>query len=431
VVPWGAAEKLTLDLPEGWKVIGVLEPQPLPPVPDVDAAVKGALAAPTGAPPLRTLAGAAKSVVLLVDDLSRPTPAHLLMPHVVRELEAGGVPRDRMTIVTTLGTHRDMTKEDVAKKAGAAWAGAIRWENHAYTDPEKNVLVGTTTRGTPVYINKTAASADLIVSLGVIEPHVIAGFGGGYKNLIPGAAGAQTIGATHTLNLTPATYNMAGRPPDENPMRLDLEEGGAMLKKPFFIVNTVLNSKLEIVHVAAGHPIKAHREGVKVSAQMCGVKIPREADVLITDSYPMDLDLRQGLKALANGIRAVRKGGLLIDLVRAEEGVGHMGMGKKKPPFGRGMLKLLAPLLLWALPRKRSAAQGEEDKFFTYFALQALRRNDLILYAPTIPHEFAANVPFVEFAWTIDEMWRHARKKFPGKADVLVFPAGGVTYPVI
>ena len=430
-VPWGPNDTLALDLPEGWNVVGVLEPNPLPPAADPDAAVREALARPHGMPPLREVARGARKVVILVDDLSRPTPAHLLMPHVVGELEAAGVARDQLTIVTTLGTHRAMTHDELAKKAGGVWAGAIRWENHDYADAAKNVLLGTTSRGTPVFVSRTVAAADVVVSLGVIEPHVIAGFGGGYKNLIPGAAGAQTIGATHTLNLTPGTYNMTGRPPEENPMRLDLEEGGRLLNAPFFIVNTILDMALRVVRVVAGDPVAAHREGVATSAQMCGVKIPREADVLITGSYPMDLDLRQGFKALANGIRAVRTGGLLFDLVFAEEGVGHMGMGKKKPLLGRSALRLLAPLLLWGLPRTRAAAQGEEDKAFTYFALQALKRNDLVFYAPTMPREFAANVPFAEFSWTLNELWTIARKRMPGRADVLVFPAGGVTYPIL
>ena len=418
-------------LPRAWNVIGVLEPSFLPPVTDPDAAVREALSSPIGSPPLREVARGAHKVVVLIDDLSRPTPAHLLLPHVIAELTGAGVAREEILLITTSGTHRAMTREDMAKKIGSTFAETLAWENHDYADLAKNAHLGTTSRGTPVYINTKVAAADLVVSLGLIEPHVIASFGGGYKNLIPGVAGAQTIAATHTLNLTPATFNMTGRPPDENPMRLDLEEGGALLRCPFFIVNTVLDTSLRLVRVVAGHPVAAHREGVRTSAQMCGVKIPRPADIVIVDSDPMNIDLRQGLKALANNIRAVRRGGLLIDLVRAEEGIGHMAMNQRKPLLGRRALKLLAPLLLRVLPHTRSASQGEEFKFFEYFALQALRRNHLLLYTPTVPREFAATVPFAEFSWTLEETWSIAQRRFPGRADVLIMPSGGVTYPVI
>ncbi|HEV2447263.1 MAG TPA: lactate racemase domain-containing protein, partial [Candidatus Sulfopaludibacter sp.] len=246
-VPWGPKDTLALDIPESWNVLGVLEPNPLPPLPDPAAAVRAALHIPIACRPLRELASGVGRVAILVDDLSRPTPAHILLPPVMGELQQAGVSRERITLIAALGTHRPMTPEDMRKKLGAAWVGDLAWENHDYADPGKNVYLGTTSRGTPVYINRTVAAADLVISLGVIEPHVIAGFGGGYKNLIPGAAGAQTIAATHTLNLTPATFNMTGRPAEENPMRLDLEEGGALLGKPFFVVNAVLDAPLRIV----------------------------------------------------------------------------------------------------------------------------------------------------------------------------------------
>jgi hypothetical protein len=94
------------------------------------------------------------------------------------------------------------------------------------------------------------------------------------------------------------------------------------------------------------------------------------------------------------------------------------------------MLKRLAPLLIRALPYQRSA-EGEEFKFFTYFGLQMIRSYDIVLYAPSVPKQAAATVAFVELASTLDEMWAIARKKFPGRAEVIVVPAGGVTYPLL
>jgi len=262
-VPWGESETLALEIPEGWNVLAVLEPNRLPPVAQPDAAVRQSLADPIGCRPLRELGKGARRVAVLVDDLSRPTPAHILLPPVIEELQAAGISKDAITLVTALGTHRAMTRDDLVKKLGGTWSGTLAWENHDYADSGKNVYLGKTSRGTPVYVNATVAAADLAVSLGVIEPHVIASFGGGYKNLIPGVAGAQTIAATHTLNLAPETFNMTGRPPAENPMRLDLEEGGALLRKPFFIVNVVLDTSLRIVGVVAAIRLQHIAKGRK------------------------------------------------------------------------------------------------------------------------------------------------------------------------
>ena len=271
----------------------------------------------------------------------------------------------------------------------------------------------------------------LIISIGCIEPHIIASFGGGYKNLIPGVAGRATVAHNHGLNCTPETFNMVGQPIERNPMRLDLEEAGQMLKRPVFIVNAVLNSALQIVRIVCGGPVAAHREGVRISAALYGVEVPEPADVVITDSHPMDQDLRQGVKALANTVRALRPGGVLITLVRAEEGVGVFGLANRKLPLGRSALKTLAPLLVRLVPRLKLQGMGEEDRFFLYFALQAMRRGSLFIYGPTIPADVQVRLPFVEFVARPEAAIAAARRRFPGGASVLAFPHGGNTYPIL
>src|SRR5438034_287559 len=115
-VPWGAGGTLALDLPAEWNVIGVLEPKAIPAVADAAVAIRESLAKPIGMAPLGEVARNARKVAIIVDDVSRPTPAQLLLPEVVAELAAAGVARDAITLVMALGTHRPMTCEEVAKK---------------------------------------------------------------------------------------------------------------------------------------------------------------------------------------------------------------------------------------------------------------------------------------------------------------------------
>lgn len=429
-LPWGR-EEVTARLPEAWHLAGVMEPAALAGVGDAQAEVERALQSPIGLPRLAQLARPGMRVALVIDDDSRPTPVRLLVPPVLAELERGGVDLGQVTVVPALGVHRPMAEEEVARRIGPGWLGRLRWESPDCDDPERLAFLGTTSRGTPVYVNRTVAEADLVVSIGCIEPHIIASFGGGYKNLFPGVAGRATIAHNHSLNCRPESFNNVGRPIEQNPMRLDLEEAGKMVKPPVFIINAVLNSRLEVVRVVAGHPIAAHREGAQTSAAIYGVRVPGEADVVIASSHPMDQDLRQGVKALANTVRALKPGGVMIVLVRAEEGVGVFGLANRKLPVGRRGLQLLAPLLLGVLPRLKLKGMGEEDRFFLYFALQAMRRGELWLYAPTIPAEVQARLPFVRFAGSLDEALARARARFPRQADVLVFPHGGSTYPIL
>ena len=429
-LPWGK-ESLSLSLPDSWHVAGVMKPAALSGVGDPYTATVAALCNPVGMPRLCELAGPGTRIALVIDDISRPTPVSLIFPAVLAELKDGGVMPSQITVVPALGLHRPLTDEEVFTRLGPAATPDIKIENPRCDDPDSLANLGVTSRGSPVLVNKTAATADLVISIGCIEPHIIASFGGGYKNLFPGVAGRAMIAHNHSLNCTPATFNNVGQPIERNPMRLDLEEAGGMLKPPVFVVNAVLNSALEVVRMVAGHPVQAHRAGSQASAGIYGVQVPGPADIVITDSHPMDSDLRQGVKALANTVRAVKRGGIMITLVRAEEGVGVFGLANKKLPLGKGALHTLAPVLLPLVPRLKLKGLGEEDKFFLYFALQAMHQATLLMYAPTIPAAIHPNLPFVDFVSGAQEAVDLARQRYPAAAEVLVFPHGGSTYPIL
>ncbi|MDR3573385.1 MAG: nickel-dependent lactate racemase [Anaerolineaceae bacterium] len=429
-LPWGS-EKLPVSLPEGWRLNGVMEPANLPGVADPAQETQRSLQQPVGSARLSELAKVGQKIVLVVDDGSRPTPVACILPVIMEELKLAGVSLEQITLVPALGVHRAMEEQEITARIGSQWLPRLRFANPDCDDPEKLAFLGTTKRGTPVHLNKLVAEADLIISIGCIEPHIIASFGGGYKNLVPGVAGRETIAHNHALNCRPDTFNMVGQPIDKNPMRLDLEEAAGMLKGQVFIVNAVLNSALEVVRVVCGDPIAAHREGTRISASIYGVKLAGPVDIVITNSRPMDQDLRQGVKALANTIRAVRPGGMMITLVRAEEGVGVFGLANRKLPVGKAALKLLAPLLLPLAPKLKLNGMGEEDRFFLYFALQAMRHGSLQLYGPTIPIEIHERLPFVNFINSLEEGLQRACQRFPKKAEVVVFPYGGSTYPIL
>jgi nickel-dependent lactate racemase len=429
-LPWGK-DQITLDLPDQWHLLGSYEPAVLPPVADAAAEASHALAEPVACLPLRERLHVGQKIALIIDDGSRPTPVAAIYPAVLAELHAAGIPEEAITVVPAIGLHRPMPEDEIRARLGLSAAAPLHFVNPNCDDLETMVHLGTTSRGTPVWINRTVAEADFILAIGCIEPHIIASFGGGYKNIIPGVAGRLTTAHNHTLNCTSATFNMVGQPIAANPMRLDLEEGAAMLSAPVFVINAILNNHQQVVRILAGAPVETHRAGATVSAELYGVAIPHPADIIIADSHPMDQDFRQGVKALANTVRALKPGGVLITLVRAEEGVGVFGLANSKLPFGRSALKLLAPLLLPLVPRLKIKGLGEEDRFFLYFALQAMQRGDLFFYAPTIPEETQSHLPFVQFWPSAESALAAARRKFPGPAEVIVFPAGGITYPIL
>jgi nickel-dependent lactate racemase len=422
-------QPLEMTLPDGWRVRQIAEPAPYPALDDPEAACREALARPIGLPPLVELARGKRKVALIVDDLSRPTPVARFIQPVMDALREAGVPDEAVTIITGLGVHRSMTEDEVRRKAGPAALGRYRWVNHNFELGDHLEHLGVTRRGTKVYLNKEVTQADLVLSLGCVEPHIIASFGGGAKGLVPGVAGKVTVAGTHRINTTPATFNNVGLDPDCNPMRQDLEECVAMLKPPVFVVNAVLRGDLQITRLVAGHPVAAHREGVKTAAEIFGARVGEPAEVVITSSHPMNLDMRQGVKALANTIRALKRGGTMVCLLAAEQGVGDFPVPKKRPPFGPRGLKRLAGVLLRLLGWTTFGMQ-EEAHFFIYFTLQTLKNYHVVFYGPTIPADVRERLPFYEFHTDVQAALASAARVTP-RGEVLVFPNGGVTYPIL
>ena len=430
MMPWGRDE-ISLDIPDNWNISGILEPSSLPPVTSVQEEFLAACQSPYGCEPLFNLDLAGKKIAVIMDDASRPTPVAGIFHILLRELTRAQVKRNQITLIPAIGLHRAMTEEEILKRTGLDTLAGMKWENPDPDDIEKQTCLGTTSFGTPVWIHRSAAQADLVISIGCIEPHIIASFGGGYKNIMPGIAGRISIAHNHALNCRPDTFNMVGQPIDQNPMRQDLEEAGKMVRGKVFIINTILDNHQQVVRIVCGDPLEAHRAGVEVSSKLYGVKIPSQADIVISDSHPMDSDLRQGVKALANMVRALKPGGIMITLVKADEGVGVFGLANRKLPVGKKTLKTLIPVILPFVSRVKLRGMGEEDRFFLYFALQAMRMGRQLMYAPTIPTAIHPNLPFVDFISSVQEGLSLASRKFPNQPDVLIFPNGGITYPIL
>src|SRR5436305_12337743 len=93
---------LDVTLPDE-RVVGPLEIRPAPPLADPAAAVAAALARPTGTPPLAELARGRRNACILVCDITRPVPNHVLLPPLLRILDEHGiVRRDIVTLIATV-----------------------------------------------------------------------------------------------------------------------------------------------------------------------------------------------------------------------------------------------------------------------------------------------------------------------------------------
>jgi len=302
----------TFEVPDG-NLIGVYQPPCPEAAADPLGMIRQAIANPIGSASVRELAGECKRILIITDDYTRKTPVKDILSILIPELGTG---KD-ITILIALGTHRFMTDQEMQSKFGDL-IGRFRIVNHEWRNEDALADFGTTDEGTPIRVNKAVLEADLVIGIGQIVPHRIAGFSGGGKIIQPGICGRETTAETHWRSAMFPGSEILGIA--DNPVRLEIERV-AQKAGLRFIVNAVCNTDGGLIGVFAGHPVAAHRAGAELSKQVYGIKIPEPADIMVIDSYPMDIELWQGAKALYAGELAVKKGGVAILISPCPEGV--------------------------------------------------------------------------------------------------------------
>ena len=314
------------DLPYGRDRVPVslegdlLAPRPAEAVPDESAAVHHAIEHPIGTPPLREIVHAGERVAIIVNDITRLTRTDLLLPPIVGALNAAGIPDRDIFIVFALGIHRRQSVEEQKLIVGTEIFARIRCVDHDSTDDANLVTIGATSFGNRVEINREVWEADRIVLTGEIIYHLIAGYSGGRKSLVPGVAGFRTTTFNHGMIFDP---NCRSGQLEGNPAHEDLLEGCRMAD-PDFLVNVVLSPEGRLIQVVAGHYELAHREGCRTVDRILGAEIDAPYDLVIASAggFPLDIDLRQAHKGLENACRALRPGGSILFYAECPKGAG-------------------------------------------------------------------------------------------------------------
>ena len=283
-----------------------------------EAEVRRALAEPIGSPRLREIVRPGEKIAIITSDITRPMPTYKVMPALLDELYAAGVRREDITLVFALGSHRCHTPEERKKLAGERAYEEIRCVD---SDPSDCVSMGVTSAGTPVDITRVVAEADRRICLGNIEYHYFAGYSGGAKAIMPGVSTRNAIQSNHRMMVRPEACAGAL---DTNPLRMDIEEAGAICGIDF-ILNVVLSEHKEIIQAVAGHPVQAHRVGCGFLDTIYLKKLSRGADIVLVSQggAPKDLNLYQTQKALDNARHAVNPGGVIVLIGSCKEGLGE------------------------------------------------------------------------------------------------------------
>ena len=370
------------------------------------------------------MAGPGMKVVLLFDDLQRPTPAHLSLPEIMDRLNQVGVPDERITGVCALGTHSVLTSDQLKFKVGER--AFSRLEGRLFShDPHAsdNIIVGKSHRGVLVEINPHVATADLIIGIGECMPHPISGFGGGFKIVMPGVCSYRTVADHHFAWMRHRNSRVNFL--DGNYFYEEIVDAGR-LSRMAFKLDFIINEKKEIVRAFAGDPVLEHKEASRYAESLYLVPLKRLADVTITSAFPLEVGV-QATKALVMAGFCTRAGGTIIWIAPQKEAgpimplIKEMGSSESASDFHRRL------------------AEGDIPDHLKSFGISYIMQ---VVYFKELAEKFqvvhvteglsSEQVEMMKYSYASDlqEAVERVAEKM-GEANVAVFPSGGNIIPEV
>ncbi|MCL5319217.1 MAG: lactate racemase domain-containing protein, partial [Thaumarchaeota archaeon] len=253
-----------------------------------------------------------------------------ILPVLLEELEAAGIRTEEIDVLVSLGAHRPMSRSELVKKIGEKMVDTLKVYNH---NPYENLtLVGKTSFGTPLYLNRMLVESDLKIIVGSVIPHPYAGFGGGAKLVLPGLAGMDTL----ELNHKPAYASMSGTigRVEGNQRRAEIEEAAEMVRIDF-AVNSISNSEGRTAGIFAGGLAESYREAVRYAQKVYATDVPYNLDVAVFNAFPKDDGVIQSFNSLnvwssrSSDRQIVKQGGTVVIASSCPDGVGYHGLTDK------------------------------------------------------------------------------------------------------
>ena len=316
---WFSEEDLEITFPVDWEILFADIPADTLPI-LADEEIEERLSKPTGADTLFELARNRQKVVIIFDDLSRPTNVAQIAPKIIRELLRAGIKEENICFIAALGAHGACNRMEFEKKLGREIVKKFPVFNH---NPYENcIYTGTTTFGTPIYINKEVMESDLKIGIGCIIPHAFNGFGGGGKIILPGVSSIETIHKNHQIaidDLHERNVGFVGNMGslENSKMQAEIEEVVRMINLDFKI-DVLPNSRRQVVELVAGDPILAFEKGVAIAKELYVTDFYKDADVVISNAYAKG---SEALIALSLGAHSLKKeGGDLVTIVNSPTG---------------------------------------------------------------------------------------------------------------
>jgi nickel-dependent lactate racemase len=409
-------EGIDVTVPDGRDCRIVLS-RSAPAISDVAKALDSALDAPIGCQPLAQLADGKRTAAISVCDITRPAPNSVTLPPLLARLHAAGIPPDGVTILIATGLHRAATSSELDTILGPEIAQKYRVASHDARDLAAHRTLGTTRRGTPVYIDERFMAADLHITLGFVEQHLMLGFSGGRKLIAPGQAAQETIKVLHSPRFMREPLAIEGSI-EGNPLHDELLEIAAMARHDFML-DVTLTQDRKISGVFAGHPVKAHAQAVGFLETTSLESLPALADAVITSAagFPLDLTFYQTVKGVTAAQHIVKPGGRILVIGECTEGMGGAEFARMVRSYS-GHAEFLDEI---------RDARVEVDQWQLEKLALVAQKNELLFYTPGVAKEELGSLGASAFD-NLDEAIAALFEGLAGDARVVLVPEGPYAY---
>ena len=418
-------DKIAFDLPPGWRLLTWAAFEDSLDEKDAEAMTRQALETPIGSKRLGDRISPSDTVAVLIEDLTRPSPKKPILKGLLEELRTARLPKENIAIIVALGTHRKLSRHELANGFGEDVVETYSIMNHDCRSPDL-VPVANLKTGTPVKINRKVYDANFRIGVGSVCPHSMNGFGGGGKILFPGVADFDSI-QEHHFRYSFQAGSELGRL-QGNPFYgevCDLARAG----KLDFILNGVLDHNDRLYDLVCGDPFEAHLAGIDLSRRVISMRFEKKADVTLVSSSPYT-EGPQIMKALAPASKVTKEGGVIILVADCTTPLPETYVqGCER--FRMKHHERLKENVLSFFESNRCIVEGGPPEFNMSVARSLLTQNDfkLVLVSEDIPRGTAERLGFF-YAADLNHAFDLAETFFPFP-EVHVFPSAGGILPVL
>jgi len=414
--PYGE-EYLRMELPGDRTEI--LYSKDMPKVARVGGKIIEMLEKPIETPPLAELVSKSRRILVIIPDITRACPTEILLKSLIPYIEENSGAEVSLLIAT--GLHRPVTEEEKRELVGEEIAKNYEILNHdARNEKQLARLNRKTSFGTPIVVNKLVLDSDLVIGVGLIEPHFFAGYSGGRKILLPGVAGADAVFNNHSFEMIKHPNSRYGIL-EGNPIHEDMVEFMKNTKLDF-ILNVILDKEKNISGIFAGDPVKAHLAGVRELEKYVKIPYARPADIVITTNggYPLDRDIYQVVKSMDTAALVVKRGGVIIVAAECRDGLGghkeflEIIKGTSSPEEILARIKELEPIY---------------DQWQAQILARVLEKAKIIVVTRNLDRKTLGDLQLMR-AKTLEEALEIAYGIVGKKAEITAIPEGPYIIPM-